>query len=162
MSIHADSSLLETTYQIAKYIQTFVTEELHDESEKPFSEYAEYFCLGPNSSRHQTKQGLVLEESAGIPSKIHTPYGSWSILGNGGIGDWQKVMEAIKEPLGLKLMKKEEQTAENSNGPYWAITQWQNKLMDKPIYRELSAYLNHRKVSEVWQKFQANHDEMFS
>ena len=41
------------------------------------------FRKGPNPHYSQTKRGLALEVSYGVPSKIHTPFGYWTILGSG-------------------------------------------------------------------------------
>lgn len=147
-----DLALLETTYQIGRFIQSFVTEDFKDGSGKPYSDYSGHFRVGPNPFYNQTKQGLFLEEYYGMPSKIHTPYGNWSILGCGS-GDWEKVIEAIKEPLGLVLIQARKQTTLGEVGPYWAITKWKELKIDMPVLRERLEYIPYDKVKEVWKAF---------
>lgn len=145
-----DLALLDAAYQIGKHIQSFVTEEtgVYD---KPWSYYSERFRDGPNP-RHPTKEGLVLEMSYGQPQDIHTPFGALRIL-NGGRGDWEKVFDAIKEPLGLKLLRPLERRATGEFGPYWAITQWQDLKIPMPVYRTPSERIPYETVKAVWASF---------
>jgi hypothetical protein len=150
---------LETTYQIGKFIHSHVTIEVGDKSGKPWSNYPGHFTSGPNPYYNQTKKGLVLEGYYGMPSKIHTPYGHWSILGSGS-GDWDKVFEAIKEPLGLVLLKEGKQNSGGYVGPFWAITKWEDKEIEMPEYKKDDEYITYEKVKEVWKSFTPSHPEL--
>lgn len=84
-----------------------------------------------------------------------------SILGSGS-GDWSKVFAAIKEPLGLELIKEGKQTKWGYIGPYWAITKWNNLKIDNPVYRKPSEYIPYDKVNEVWKEFAINKEGISS
>ena len=152
MSIDPNAHLLETAYQIGRFIQSHVTEKIFDESGKPWSYYSAYFRAGPNPLFFQMERGLVLEECDGIPSYICTPYGRWHILG-AGLGDWPKIMDAIKDVLGLELIKERRQVDFVYIGPFWAITQWAGIKLDKPVFKQCHSYISYEKVKEVWTEF---------
>ena len=160
ISSHAhDLFLLEAAYQIGKYIQSFVTEDPKERSDKPWSDYSEYFPAGPNPYCNQTKTGLVLEEYYGKPARIHTPYGQWSILGNGR-GDFSKVVQVIQGPLRLKLIRQGEQTPLGYFGPYWAITRWDGRQIEAPTYRTREKCIPYEKARAIWERFAIRHEEI--
>ncbi len=147
---------LELVYQISKYIQSHVTDNSDDTSGKPYSNYSPYFKSGPNAYGGQTARGLVLKIDYFVPSDIHTPYGRWSILG-GGSGDWDKVLDAIKEPLGLVLM----QTGET--GSLWAITKWKEREIEMATFRtSLGDHIPRDKVKTIWKDFAPKHPDLAS
>lgn len=145
-----DFALLEAAYQIGKFIQS-VAEDPNEGSGNPSASNPE-FCDGPSPSYNQTQEGLILEEYFGIPLKMHTPYGQWTILKRAG-GNWRKVMEAIKAPLGLEVFMGK---SDYELGPYWAITKWQELKMHSPVYRDPFEYLSHTQVKAVWQAWVAS------
>ncbi len=150
-----DLSLLETSYQIGRFIQSQFTENSRDGSGKPWAAL-DAFRDGPKEHRYQTREGLVLEGYYGSPSYIHTPYGRWSILGSNS-GNGKIIFDAIREPLGLKLIKDGEQVNSQIHmGPFWAITKWKYVEISPPVYREESEYIPSDKVREIWKEFAKN------
>lgn len=153
-----DLSLLKTAYQIGRSIHTHVRNNSSDHNEEPWSEYMDRFNWGLDPFFNQTKAGLILEVYNGMPSIIHTPFGQWQILGSGS-GNVDKVMEAIKEPLGLKLIqglkliKKGKYTRFVRIGPFYAITKWDGKKIVKLINRKKSEFIPLDTVVKIWKNF---------
>ena len=150
---------LEIAYQIGRFIQSHVNDKHENQKGRPFSDYSALFNHGPRPFFNQTKKGLVLEGYYGIPSQIHTPYGCWSILGNG-YGtpeEWGKVFEAIKEPLGLVPLQESFSCDEE---PRWAITKWKDKEIEQPEYKKPDERFSRAKVRLVWEAFITLHPEL--
>ena len=148
---------LETAYQIGKFIQSFVARKV-EEGAKPRSDYPGHFDAGPNPFYNQTKKGLVLESCHGIPSRIHTSYGRWSILGNGS-EDWDNVFETLKEPLGLVLLKDGGQDSIGHDGPFWAIGRWDGKRIEMPENKNRADYIPYEEVKDAWELFASEHPD---
>lgn len=160
-TISSKYDTLETAYQIGKYIQSFGTDDVNDQSGKPWSNYRSQFKCGPNPYFYQTKKGLILQTSGGKPDNIHTPYGMWRILSSKA-GDWEKVFEAIKEPLGLELFQGEKIFKETSTSALWIITKWEGKQIEMPEYKKTEEYIPYEKVKEIWNSFIAEHKDLKS
>lgn len=145
--------LLETAYQVGKYIHSKVNTTADKNKNRIIKKG---FQSGPNSFFSQTKKGLVLETYYYMPFHIHTPYGSWQILGNGS-GDFKKVFDAVKEPLGLVLLESKQK---NVGGPFFAITKWKGKTIEMPEYKTANEYTSYNKAKKVWDLFKVKHSEL--
>lgn len=144
--------LLQTAYEVGRYIHTFVTEDSRDGSGKVVGEFAGRFRVGPNPTYSQTKEGLVLEMYYGAPARIHTPYGHWRIVG-GDSGGWERVFKAIKEPLGLELYIEGKKTSYGDLGPHYAITKWKEKIISWPVYKEGPESISFENFKTIWNEF---------
>lgn len=152
---------LEIAYEIGRFIQAFVTDNREDGSKKPWSNYQGYFSSGPNPYYYQTRQGLMLEAYYGMPSKILTPYGEWSILGCGS-GNWEEVIEMIKRPLGLVVIMERQDTQIGSFGPRWAITSWKGQDLEFPEFKRRDTYISYSRVRGIWNDFVLKHPDINS
>lgn len=156
-----DLWLVEAAYEIARFIQSFFTEDFRNVNQ-PVSNYSVYFQEGPNAAYPQTRNGLVLEDSYGVPSSIHTPYGRWEILGSaaGTIGEFLAIKEKLRERLGLTLIEPRRENFCGSFGPKWAITKWQGKEIsiatDKPEHELISP----EDGNKWWEKFKTSHPDL--
>ena len=162
-----DLWLLEETFQIGRYIQTVVD----TQTQRQFSNDDQYFGSGPNSFYGQTKTGLILNTSCGQPDTIDTPFGRWIILGQNDSSN--KVMEAITQPLGLKLIntwgyelgpnasRHEVMIPSNANFPItaqsFAITQWNGQPIEDAQYRNENERVSDATVQQVWNTFRSFH-----
>lgn len=144
---------LEAAYQIGKFIHSHGPHEVKDAID--FGD----FNLGPNPYYMQTKQGLVLEVCGNVPRKIHTPYGSWPILGFVSAA-WIMAFEAMKESFGLVLLQEGKICAWESYGSFWAITKCGDKEVEMPEYKQAEEYISYENVKEVWARFAASHSEL--
>ena len=150
---------LETAYQVAAHIQDLVASDNIDEKcDQLWCHYSDKFRLGPDGHK-QTREGIVLEEFHGMPYALHTPLGTWQILEGFGNNSWKKVMEAIKTQLGLELIHEAQNRFFGHEGPWWAITQWNGKQIERPVYRQASEQIPHEKAREIWKDFVAIHKD---
>lgn len=142
-----DLNLLQTAYEIGGHIRSFITDKAD----------GSHFSSGPNGTSDQTQEGLVLERcDCGRPSRIHTPYGEWMILGQES-GDWEKVMKAITDTLGLKRIERGSVgIAEGPYGSCWAITKWKDQKLEPPVYR--ADPIDYEMVENIWKDFTSTHD----
>lgn len=154
--------LMQIAYEIGKYIQSFVTTKVGDWS-RPWSNYEPYFKQIPSSNHGQTKEGLILQEYYGMPSKIITPWGGWNILGSGGSrgNQWRDLIQnyLVKE-LGLVLYKSGVKTEMGYYGPYWKIKNWKGTKLPEPKYKKYKDYLDYDTINRLFLKFSKNKPEL--
>jgi hypothetical protein len=155
-----DWVLLQKAYEIGKFIQERVSEDVLSLTDQPWGCSDESFKFGPHPQYDQTKTGLVLEQYRGMSFRIHTPYGYWPILSCGFLdqGLWEKVMQVIQKTLGLEMIQKGEVYEMGYVGPFHAITQWKDQTIEAPAYREYYEYISSSKVEEIWRQFAAAHE----
>lgn len=137
---------LNTTYKIGRHIQEQI------DGTDLWSDWKGYFKSGPNPFRDQTKQGFILQEYYGMPSRIHTCYGAWHILGSGS-GDWSPIMESLKEDLGLKMLRSGRLGDNGYHGPLWKITKFKDIDIPKYISVCQSNYKPYEECKQVWKDF---------
>ena len=143
-------SNLKNAYNISRYIHNIVKK--NDEVQQ-FS--LKHFKDGPNPFYNQMKSGLILEEYYGTPSKIYTSIGYWNILGSTcseNLG-FEKVMDILKNDLGLILLKKGDQTKKGYFGPYWKITKFDNNNLPETIEKDKTEYIDCANCKKIWSNF---------
>jgi hypothetical protein len=156
-SYNHEISLLKASYEIGKYVQSFVSENHDvDVAVKPWSNYSGYFSAGPSPSFSQTRKGLILNQKSEIPISIFTPYGEWDILGSSRTHSdeqWQKIMKTLKETLELQLIKVERPGTDQ----LWAITKWKDQTFEIPELKKRNEYIPVEEVNKIWKTFAAEH-----
>jgi len=141
---------LSITYQIGTFIQTLVSEDI-DDPKKPYGRFSGHFEKGPNPCYNQTQKGLVLEKNNSV-YKIHTPLGSWTILGST-CDKQNKVFKSIQTSLGLEFLQ-------DKTSSHWAITKWNDKEIERPIYKREEKFMPYEQVNKVWKEFASKHKDL--
>tara|TARA_B100000575_G_scaffold294519_2_gene311038 strand:+ start:2302 stop:2787 length:486 start_codon:yes stop_codon:yes gene_type:complete len=134
---------LKWTQDIAKHIHNMV-----DNKQFGVQNWwkGHYPSNGPDPYRGQTEKGLILEEYYGMPYYIHTPIGSWSILGSG-TGDYKELMNTLKKDLSLVLFKEVVNNNWGIIGPYWKITKFNGFNFPNPEWKTKSlTYAESQKI----------------
>ncbi len=130
---------LKTPYEIGSYIVSLVppfsnltskTAAVHDFSLHP----------GPDPTLQQMSQGLILEVStlSYKPLALLTKYGRWEILG-ASRGNFLDIFNnSIRGQLRLRKMCDDP----NYSLSYWAIQNWNGKLLPEPRKTERNSYVS--------------------
>lgn len=146
-------TVLNAAFRIRKFVQSFGTTDPSDDGKPQMLCSEETLIEDPNPYYNQTKQGLFLEVSMGnIPKKIHTPCGSLRIMASSS-GDWTKVFSDLKESLGLKLIEESwRDKSGNCHPSLWAITKWEGKMLEEPVYRKRDEYISAEIAEKEWNE----------
>ncbi len=117
---------------------------------------ADLFKAGPSWRRasweSQTKIGLVLDISYGSPA-LDTPLGQWCtgiISHSAGPVEVTEMIDSLQKTLGLKLLQDVTVTSGGDFGPCYSVTQWKDKTLPDPTYRNTSELIPLKKVKATW------------
>jgi len=127
MSLKIAYDIIEHIYKLSQQDPCVITINTHRCIDSPICGSNGEYC---------TKQGLILEMYYGNPSYIRTPYGTitgwWSFVTNGPHYE-DKLMENLKDDLGLILVKNGIQTQYGYCGPYYSITKFKDLVIPEFI-----------------------------
>ncbi len=154
-----DLEILDQGYEIAKYMRSFYKDNAWEEDGR-IPRFACNFPLGPDARVFQTAQGFILSGSPQGPCELHTPLGTWQIVG-GGVSESEERVKAIlgqwQNKLGLKIGRNSDDDVISQIA---AITEWKGRSIALPQYKEASQYLSQDTVETLWQRWLSEHQEM--
>lgn len=140
--IVSEEDHLEIAIQISIYIQILIN--------SPF--YLSYFSKANlNPFSNQTTKGLLLEECFGLPKKIWTPLGS--LLINNRNKHPRKIMDILKQSLGLKLISYDKDILSHETVSLWEITRWNEKTLPPYEPKKYHEYIPFNQVMATCNSF---------
>jgi len=144
---------LNNAYNAARIIHSLI-----DNSSNVTQFGFEHFKDGPNPFYEQMDTGLILEEYYETPSKIYTSIGYWNILGSTSSQNqgFKKIMNKLKDILGLKLIKEGYQTRNGYFGAWWEITKINDTILPISKKKEKSKYIEYSECKNIWSKFKSD------
>ena len=93
-----DRQLVSFAFRIGLYVLSFAT--TNPNSSKPWINSYAWFASLTNPYYDQTQSCLLLKIEKGVPNKIFTPFGYWTILQTSD-SDWSSIIPVLKTELGL-------------------------------------------------------------
>jgi len=119
----------------------------------------EHYKDGPNPYYFQTKTGLFIEENLGNqPAYLYTPLGKWSILGSTHSEPDKtktvKIMDTLKDDLGLVLFRAVKKGVYEDYGAIWKITKYNTIPFQKAVFRDLGdEFLSYDVCKRLFKQF---------
>ena len=146
---------LNDAYNVAIYIRNVIKNNanVHICNEGHFQD-------GPNPFYNQMEEGLILEEYYGMPSRIYTKIGVWTITGSGSSSNngWKEIIEILKKDLGLKMLKEGYQSNSGYNGPWWEITELNKEKLPLAKKQQHASYIDYNECKNIWNEFKSKHN----
>ena len=141
---------LNCAYNIANYILNTIK---NNSNIKILS--TAHFKDGPNPFFNQMEQGFMLEEYYGSPYYLYTSIGQWTITGSSSStnNDWKKIIDILKNDLGLELYQDGIQSKMGYYGPLWIITKFNQTQLPIAQRKSRNNYIEYEESKDIWQNF---------
>jgi hypothetical protein len=119
-----------------------------------------HFESGPKS-QSRVKAGYLLEYYYSSPSHIHTPYGSWTVVGSSSWNSGQKeeMEEKINKAFKLKLLKAGVQNRHGFVGPFYAIEEFRGVTFEDVEWVPEYSWSTYQHHNELWKKYKKSDRE---